>query len=81
VVINIHLPVFYEGVPLMERISYEKDIFKEDTIKKRILSSFNLSPNRGDLLEEYPVTAAGTFRLGVTFDINQCATLITFVQL
>lgn len=65
----------------MKRISCEEAILPRRHHQKRILSSFNLSPNRGDLLEEYPVTAAGTFRLGVTFDIYQCATLITFIQL
>ncbi len=52
----------------------------KDAIKK-ILSGFYLSPNRGDLLEEYPVTTAGTLGLCVTFDIYQCTTFITFIQL
>ncbi len=48
---------------------------------KKILSGLYLSPDRGDLLEEYPVTAAGTLGFCVTFDIYQCTTFITFIQL
>ena len=48
---------------------------------KRILSGFYMSPDRRDLLEEYPVTATGTFRLSVTFNIYHCPAFITFIQL
>lgn len=54
---------------------------KKILIENLILAGFYNSPNLGNLFEEYPVAAAGTFRLSVPFDIYKCATFNAFIQL